>query len=142
MEYKIIKKNKRGFTIVELLVVVAIIAVLAAIVLVNVTQYISRGKNASIKGNLSTVATNAGVYYDANSSYTGFCGTSNFTNPQAAIAAAGGSATCNVDAGGTAVCACSSEVGSTNTFCVDSSGAKKETTTDCVTECGSTGSCQ
>ena len=33
-------KNKKGFTIIELIIVIAIIAVLAAIVLVNVTQYI------------------------------------------------------------------------------------------------------
>ena len=32
-------KNKKGFTIIELIIVIAIIAVLAAIVLVNVTQY-------------------------------------------------------------------------------------------------------
>ena len=64
---EISKMNKsKGFTIIELLVVVAIIAVLAAIVLVNVTGYINQGKNAAIKGNLATVLTNAAVFYYQN----------------------------------------------------------------------------
>src|SRR3989338_9044145 len=101
-----IKKSK-GFTIIELLVVVAIIAVLAAIVLVNVTAYINQGKNASIKGNLATVLTNGAVYYDSNGSYSGFCSNVYFTNTSDAIGAAGGSAICNVNATSTAWCACS-----------------------------------
>ena len=63
------KINQKGFTIIELLVVVAIIAVLAAIVLVNVTAYINQGKNAAIKGNLATVLTNGAVFYDTNGNY-------------------------------------------------------------------------
>ena len=47
-------QKSKGFTIIELLVVIAIIAVLAAIVLVNVTQYINKGKDAAIKGNLTS----------------------------------------------------------------------------------------
>lgn len=60
--------KQKGFTIIELIVVIAIIAVLAAIVLVNVTQYISKGKDASIKGNMSSMATIAASYYDDNGS--------------------------------------------------------------------------
>src|SRR3989344_2691579 len=61
--------KSKGFTIIELLVVVAIIAVLAAIVLVNVTQYINQGKNAAIKGNMTTMLTNAAVHYDTHGHY-------------------------------------------------------------------------
>ncbi len=145
------KKTKlpAGFTIIELLVVVAIIAVLAAIVLVNVTSYINKGKNASIKGNLSTVLTNSAVYYDTNSNYNTFCTNAYFTAPQSAIQNAGGAASCACNTVGcaataTAFCACSTELGSANTFCVDSTGAKKETATACATECAqSTGAvCQ
>jgi len=60
--------KSKGFTIIELIVVIAIIAVLAAIVLVNVTQYINKGKDASIKGNLSSMMTIAASYYDDNTS--------------------------------------------------------------------------
>ena len=38
--------KQKGFTIIELIVVIAIIAVLAAIVMVNVTKYIAQGKDA------------------------------------------------------------------------------------------------
>jgi len=55
--------KSKGFTIIELIVVIAIIAVLAAIVLVNVTSYINKGKDAAIKGNMSTIATAAAVFY-------------------------------------------------------------------------------
>ncbi|MEI7424687.1 MAG: prepilin-type N-terminal cleavage/methylation domain-containing protein, partial [Candidatus Staskawiczbacteria bacterium] len=43
------QKSKSGFTIIELIVVIAIIAILAAIVMVNVTQYINKSKDASVK---------------------------------------------------------------------------------------------
>jgi len=135
-----ITNKSKGFTIIELLVVIAIIAVLAAIVLVNVTSYINRGRNAAIKGNLSTILTNAAVYFDTNSSYSGFCGTANFTGPQAAITGAGGTAVCEVNTGNTAFCACSTMNVTTaeptgTTFCIDSDGTKKQTTTACATEC-------
>ncbi|MCX6721887.1 MAG: prepilin-type N-terminal cleavage/methylation domain-containing protein, partial [Candidatus Staskawiczbacteria bacterium] len=51
--------KQKGFTIIELIVVIAIIAVLAGIVLVNVTSYINKSRNAAVKGNLSTMLTNA-----------------------------------------------------------------------------------
>src|SRR3989344_6695542 len=128
-------KTSKGFTIIELLVVVAIIAVLASIVLVNVTGYINTGKNAAIKGNLSTVLTNGAVYYDTNSSYSGFCASNNFLAPSSAITSAGGTAICNANTGGTANtawCACStmkvtSAEPTNSTFCVDSTGYKKVT---------------
>lgn len=140
-------RNRKGFTIIELLVVVSIIAVLAAIVLVNVTQYINRGKNAAIRGNLSSVLNSGAVYYDANASYSGFCGTSAYTNASTAITNAGGTSNCAVKADNTVFCACSSlNVTSTDasgsTFCVDSTGTKKTTATACGTECAAaTGAC-
>src|SRR5437870_4107340 len=83
-------KTSKGFTIIELLVVVAIIAVLAAIVLVNVTGYINQGKNAAIKGNMATITTNGAVYYDANGNYTAFGTSAGYTAPAAAAAQANG----------------------------------------------------
>jgi prepilin-type N-terminal cleavage/methylation domain-containing protein len=76
MEYKKTKKQisrfQKGFTIIELIVVIAIIAVLAAIVLVNVTQYINKGKDAAAEGNLATLLTNSAIYYDSHGNYDGF----------------------------------------------------------------------
>lgn len=63
--------KQKGFTIIELIVVIAIIAVLASIVLVNVTQYINKSKDANIKGNLGTIQTQASALAaDANNSIT------------------------------------------------------------------------
>ncbi len=145
------KITSKGFTIIELLVVVAIIAVLAAIVLVNVTGYINQGKNAAIKGNLATVLTNAAVYYDAHGTYNdganlNFCADAGMTAPEAAITAAYGSAATTHVCTAITWCDCSlmkttnaEPVGST--FCVDSSGYKKVTGTACATRCPNTGVC-
>lgn len=45
----------KGFTIIELIVVIAIIAILASVVMVNVTQYINKSKDASIKANMDSI---------------------------------------------------------------------------------------
>jgi prepilin-type N-terminal cleavage/methylation domain-containing protein len=66
--------KSKGFTIIELIVVIAIIAVLAGIVLVNVTQYINKGRDVAAEGNLATMLTNGAVFYDANSTFKNFIG--------------------------------------------------------------------
>ena len=149
---KLSHKSGAGFTIIELLVVVAIIAVLAAIVLVNVTGYINQGKNAAVKGNLSTIMTNAAVYYDQNGDYGDFFAGASYTAPAtAAQSANGGTALtsgCNkaacADADApTAWCAASplkTVSGSSDTvFCVDSTGAKVSYTSGTVASHCSTG---
>jgi prepilin-type N-terminal cleavage/methylation domain-containing protein len=153
-----INKSK-GFTIIELLVVVAIIAVLAAIVLVNVTGYINQGKNAAIKGNMASMLTNGAVYFDNNGNYGGFNTNAVYTAPAAAAASANGGTAltfgCRYLTGGsgctsaatdapTAWCAVSvvkAVSGSTNTlFCVDSTGAKIDYTSGAASAHCSTGS--
>ncbi len=138
-------KKSRGFTIIELIVVIAIIAVLASIVLVNVTQYLNKGKNAAIKGNMSTMVTNSAVYFDANSALFGssFIAATDYTVPDAATDSANGTGTM-VKFGSTttqAWCSCSpinTTTGSgaeSGTYCVDSTGYKKVTATVCATRC-------
>ncbi len=123
-------KESKGFTIIELIVVIAIIAVLAAIVMVNVTSYIAKGKDAAIRGNLSSTIGNATVYFDANVTYTNFCASPGATLPLAsADDAFDGNGTpdevtdCNAIA--TAWAACGQLRVSDAYFCVDSTGAKK-----------------
>ena len=43
---KKIYKNKKGFTLVELVLVVAIIVILAGVLALNISGYINRAKNA------------------------------------------------------------------------------------------------
>ena len=125
--------KSKGFTIIELLVVVAIIAVLTGIVLVNVTQYINRGKDSSVQGNLSSILVNAAIFYDnpalGNGTYTGLCGNATITVPLAAANKAyNGDVTpvvtdCNSTA--TAWAACGQLKVTDAFFCVDSLGTKK-----------------
>ncbi len=131
---------RKGFTILELMVVVVIVAVLTAIVLSNISQYVNRGKNSSIKGNLTSVFTNSAVYFDANANYNVFCNTSYVLTAQASIAKSNGGAAgtwnCTCDTAACAAapiatkfCAAAMEtpVGATGTvFCVDYTGVKKE----------------
>lgn len=139
--------KSKGFTIIELIVVIAIIAVLAAIVMVNVTQYINKSKDAAIKGNMDAVLTNGAVWIDTHTDYSAFCASTGATGPLGAADSAWGTggvaANCQANTaiqGTTPIngqwCACKQEkVDTTKVFCVDSSGAKKEVVSTCAAEC-------
>src|SRR3989344_8049235 len=65
------KNKSRGFTIIELLVVVAIIAVLASIVLINVNAIRNKASDAKTKAQMSALRAAAATYYDSNSNNYG-----------------------------------------------------------------------
>lgn len=68
---------KKGFTLLELLIVVGIIGLLAAVIMGSVNSGSTRGKNAAIKKNLANARTQAEVFYNTNTSavlsYTNVC---------------------------------------------------------------------
>ncbi len=133
---RLFSESGAGFTIIELLVVVAIIAVLTGIVLLNVIVYTDRGKTGAIKANISGIQTNAAVLYENSGSYLGLCGIASVNAARSAIIAAGSIALiCVVNAANTQYCVCSREIGNANTFCADYTGTRKETTIACTTEC-------
>lgn len=58
--------KKRGFTLIELMIVVAIIGILAAIAIPKFADLISKSREGAIKGQLSSVRSAINVYYSDN----------------------------------------------------------------------------
>ncbi len=64
------KFNKKGFTLIEMLVVIAVIAVLVSIVIPTVTDATAKAKYATDAANLRSVAATAASEYLGNGSVT------------------------------------------------------------------------
>lgn len=144
-------KNK-GFTIIELIVVIAIIAILAAIVLISISGYIKKGQDASLKETMHTVQTDvvsaattgSGLVFPADPCSTVSAWTTGVLGIQKGTTTVGGVtlslARCasNNGVAGSAndkFCACVQELADTTKFiCVDS-GKQVETGTDCLARC-------
>jgi type IV pilus assembly protein PilA len=58
-------RRKEGFTLIELMIVVAIIGVLSAVAIPAFTNYVKRSKTSEVGGNLKALYTGAAAYYQA-----------------------------------------------------------------------------
>ena len=63
--------RRRGFTLIELMITVAIVAILAAIVLPSYTQYVKRGKITDATSNLAAMQVKMEQYYQDFRTYNG-----------------------------------------------------------------------
>ena len=63
------KRNQKGFTLIELMIVVAIIGILAAIAIPQFASYRQRAQDSAAKSALKNVATAQEDYYQENDTY-------------------------------------------------------------------------
>lgn len=66
--------SSRGFTIIEIIVVVAIISILTSVVLGSLNTARNKSQDVAVKSNLSSARAQAELYHDVNgSSFEGVC---------------------------------------------------------------------
>jgi len=66
---KLIKNNQKGFTLIELMIVVAIIGILAAIAIPNFLQYQLKAKTAEAKTNIGAIRASSEAFAAENDEY-------------------------------------------------------------------------
>ena len=82
-------KKKSGFTLIELMIVVAILGILAALAIPAFVQYIRRSKTAEASININSMFKHANTYFTSERTSQGMTGTST-TNCTVASESAGG----------------------------------------------------
>lgn len=65
--------NKKGFTLIDLMIVVAIIGILATVAVPGFMQYIKSPKTSEAKTNLKAIADGAISYFEAEHCYDADC---------------------------------------------------------------------
>ncbi|MGH7218170.1 MAG: fibronectin type III domain-containing protein [Candidatus Microsaccharimonas sp.] len=63
--------NRRGFTLVELIIVIVVIAILATVATLGLNQYLQNGRDNQRKANVTTIAEALEKYFDKNGEYPG-----------------------------------------------------------------------
>ncbi len=130
------KSNHRGFTLVEILVVIAIIGILSSVVLGSLNSAREKGADGAVKSNLASVKNAAAIYYDDQAgSYLGLCSTDQKVIDAMASSETVVAPTPTVGGLGDGECVDSSaewaawvnlKLSSTSAWCVDSAGKSGE----------------
>lgn len=94
-------KKGLGFTLIEVLVVVAIVGIISAIAVPQYSQYVIRGKITEATGSLSELRLRAEKWFSDNRTYVGFSTTiSNATHFTYGCATAAATFTCTATGAG------------------------------------------
>ncbi|OWW18680.1 type IV pilin protein [Noviherbaspirillum denitrificans] len=72
---------KSGFTLIELMITVAIAAILAAVALPSYRDYVTRGRISQATSNLSSMRVKLEQFYQDNRTYEGGCAPGAFAAP-------------------------------------------------------------
>ena len=59
-------KKSRGFTLIELMVVIVILGILAAVIAPRIPRFVNKAKEGKTKGNLGTLRSTLNIYYSDN----------------------------------------------------------------------------
>lgn len=71
MENITMKKHSKGFTLIELMIVVAILGIIAAIALPSYQNSVTKSRRADAQGALTSLANAMERYYTTNNTYVG-----------------------------------------------------------------------
>jgi type IV pilus assembly protein PilE len=121
-------RKQRGFTLIELMIVVAIIAILAGIALPNYNDYVLKGKLAEASSQLTTLQNRMEQYYQDNRMYsttsaTTVCGIPAPTSPTVKYF----TFSCVTPAGGQGFTYTATAAALGFTYTIDETGAKRTT---------------
>ncbi len=142
------KSLQKGFTLIELLVVIAIIGILSSVVLASLTTARTKGKDAAVQSQLSSIRAQAELFYASNGnsynstgSAVSTCSGNMFATTSGALAlnstgrlidsiyAQGVIPACAINAGGSAWAVSAPMVSSSSVhYCADSAGNSLATT--------------
>lgn len=70
------RRSNRGFTLIEIMIVIAIIGIMLTIGLPSYNEYVKKGRRADVVSNLSEQAQILERFYSKNNVYTGVTGLS------------------------------------------------------------------